>query len=134
MKAQMTPSWNGLDNYRDYWLKVLGRLKPGLRPDQAQSALQGVFHSIMEARIPLLNFNQKQTALYLQNKVILEPGSHGRPILQHDTREPLLFLTAMVGLVLMVACANLASLLIAKGEARQQEIAVRLSLGAGRVR
>ncbi|HKD14496.1 MAG TPA: ABC transporter permease [Candidatus Angelobacter sp.] len=134
MKIQIMPGANDLSNHKDWWLKVLGRLKPGLKQDQAQSALQGPFHSILEGEIPLLNFNQKQIARYLQNKLIVEPGSHGRPILQNGAREPLLFLIAMVGLILVIGCANLASLLIAKGEARQQEIAVRLSLGAGRTR
>src|SRR5215510_5832560 len=134
MKTQMMPGSNDLNNYKDWWLKVLGRLKAGLRRDQAQSVLQGPFHAILEAEIPMLNFSQKQANRYLQNKLILEPGSHGRPILQNGAREPLLFLTAMVGLILVIGCANLASLLIAKGEARQQEIAVRLSLGAARTR
>src|SRR5215510_3549129 len=134
MRTQMMPGANDLNNYKDWWLKVLGRLKPSFRLEQAQSALQGRFHSILESEIPQLNFNQKQTALYLQNKLTLEPGSHGRPVLQKDTKRPLLFLVTMVGVVLIIGCANLASLLIARGEARQQEIAVRLSLGAGRVR
>lgn len=134
MKAQMTPGWDGLDAPRDYWLAIMGRLKPGLKRDQAEAALQGVYHTIVQSELPLFKLSQKAEPLYLQKKLLLDPGSHGRPILQKDAQTPLLFLAGMVGLVLIIACANLASLLIAKGEARQQEMAVRLSLGAGRGR
>ena len=130
MKAQMTPGWDGLDSPRDYWLAMLGRLKPGLSRDQAEAAIQGVNHAIIQSELPLLKVSKKGEARFLEKKMFLDVGEHGRPILQTEVQRPLLFMTAMVGLVLIITCANLASLLIAKGEARQQEMAVRLSLGA----
>src|SRR5205807_506751 len=83
---------------------------------------------------PIMKFSAKLQPRYLEKKLLLIPGANGRPILQKDTQQPLIFLEAMVGMVLLIACANLAGLLIAKGEARQREIAVRLSVGAGRIR
>ena len=134
MKAQMTPSWDGLDDRRRHWVAILGRMKPGMSRDGAQAALQAIFHPILEAEIPLERIPDKVKPRFLARKLLLQNGSHGRPVLQRDARQPLLYLTAMVGLILLIACANLASLLIARGEGRQKEIAVRLSLGARRQR
>jgi len=134
MKAQMTPNWDGLAERQNHWLAILGRLKPGISREKAEAGLQPVYSAILQSESSVLKSSPQTKKAFLEKKVLLDPGSRGRPILQHDAGQPLLILLSMVGLVLLIACANLASLLVARGEARQREIAVRMAMGAGRWR
>jgi predicted permease len=135
MKAQMTPNWDGLNNHRDYWLAIIGRLKPGLNPAQAEEAFAPVYRQILEKVLPLAgSFSPETQQRFLEKPMLMDPGSRGRAILQRDVKEPLLVLMGMVGLVLLIACANVANLLMARGAARQREIAIRMAVGAGRWR
>jgi putative ABC transport system permease protein len=135
MKAQMTPNWNGLDDHKDFWLAIIGRLNAGLSAAQAEEAFIPVYQRILEEELPLMGkWSAETQQRFLQQKMLLDPGARGRPILQHDIEEPLLILMGMVGLVLLIACANVANLLMARGAARQREIAIRMAVGAGRWR
>src|SRR5579863_7224748 len=134
LKAQMTPNWDGLADRDDHWLAMIGRVKPGMSIPRAEAGIAPTYHAMLETESPAKKKDSKTRQEFLDRKLILDPGSKGRPILQRDAGGPLLALMGMVGLVLLIACANLASLLVARGEARQREIALRLALGAGRWR
>jgi predicted permease len=134
MKAQMTPNWDGLADRKDHWLAMLGRLKPGMSLAKAEAGIAPEYSAILQSEASELKLSRERNKQFLDKKILLDTGSHGRPILQHDAGKPIWILMSMVGLVLLIACANLASLLVARGEARQREIAVRMAMGAGRWR
>jgi len=140
MVAEMIPNSDSsrfLTNRRQRWVNAFGRLKPGVSPTQAKASLQPFFHGMLEMEVKQEAFNNASTEVrqrFLQNIVDVLPGSQGRSYLRRQLATPLWVLMALTAGVLLIACANVASLLIARATSRQKEIAIRLAIGAGRLR
>jgi predicted permease len=111
-----------------YWLEMMGRLRPGVSREEAQAALAPAFHHWATTTA------HKKEELTSLPELQLVSGATGIDTLRREYSKPLFMLLMLVGLILTLACANTANLLLARSEARTREMAVRLSLGAGRLR
>jgi predicted permease len=133
MEREILPGRDELEKRRSMWLNLMGRLKPGVTRENAEAAMNTFWQPILADELKAIpqateNFRQR----FLRRHLTLQAAGNGISNLRFMLGTPLILLTALVGLVLMIACANVANLFIARSAARQKEVAIRLALGAGK--
>jgi predicted permease len=134
LRGLMSPFFKGFENRQSYWMYLFARLKPGVSIESARAALNVQYHAVVnDVEAPLQKGMSDQTMkLFRAKNVLVAPGGHGQSSIPREAKVPLQILMGVTGLVLLIACANIANLLLARSAARSGEMAIRLSIGASR--
>ncbi|HEV8395971.1 MAG TPA: ABC transporter permease [Vicinamibacterales bacterium] len=125
--------WRAADNRREWWIYVTARLKPGLSMAQAAAQMQPPFSPLvrdLEYPAQESGLSEKARAAVLARRLVLEPGSRGQNGNEEEEQTIFALLFTITGFVLLIACANVANLLMARATERAAEVAVRLAVGA----
>jgi predicted permease len=134
MRGVMNAGFRGFDERRNYWAYLFARLKPGTSLEQAETAINIPYRQILrdvEASLQT-DMSEKTKAQFLAKQIAVTDGRRGQSDVHEEATTPILLLFALTGIVLLIACANIANLLLARGAGRSLEVAVRLSLGGTR--
>jgi len=122
-----------LDMRHGYWLASMGRLKPGWTIERATAQLNAISPAVLDATVPQV-YKPDYVKKYMEYKFAAFPAGNGFSQLRQEYENPLWMLLAIAGLVLLIACANLANLMLARASTREREVGVRLAMGASRLR
>ncbi len=122
-----------LTKRHDWWLAIIGRLKPGWSLTRAAAQMKSISPAVFESTVPP-NYRPDEAKYYTKYKLDTKPAGAGVSSLREDYQEPLLVLLGIAALVLLIACSNLANLMLARASSREREMAVRLAIGANRAR
>lgn len=134
MRAAVSTWRNQFENRRSYWVYVFGRLKPGATLQQSQTQINQLYSNILVNVEASLQEGMSDVTMkrFKARQIVMSPGARGQSSIHKEAKTPLLMLFAITGTVLLIACANIANLLLARGASRATEMGVRLALGATR--
>ncbi len=134
MRAQVSPGFEGFENRRSYWLYAFGRLRPGVTVEVAEAGLNGIYRPVItDVEAPLQEGMPADVLTRFRAKTLeVTPGRRGQSNAGSEAATPMILLFVVTGIVLLIAGINVANLLLARAAGRAREMAVRLSLGAGR--